>query len=455
MKKFYSNVFKAVAACMMLVAAATPATAATPKWEKCGNIFAPYSIFKTSTGRLLVGDYDSNKKGGIYYSDDYGDTWQKAQIMRDYNWNDFCEVPGPDGEKYIFAAGILYPSIARSEDDGETWITLSYISAMKDVPGIDKLEDFEGVGAVKVRFDPTYHRVYAVIQGFDGVVVYSDDYGETWSMTDGSGFQLFDPNYGYFYDFPYGMEYFNGNIYVMGMYHWYKLNGKTKKWTKVKRNGSTMVSNLMCEVTMSPDAKWLFATSPQERGIVEEQGYYPEFVIRTKDCAKFEVGQFPEGETYAYNRSMHHDGERLYLTVKTKAAYYSLDNGDTWKVLGNNYPGVFVPMMTSDDKYLYAAGYDAGGGSLDGIYRIAKKGLESGIEEVAADTPREGLDIDFDRYNFAVNAQGVSSIEIYNAAGRCVAKSAANRVNIAALPFGPYIYKVTTGAGQFSGKFFK
>lgn len=454
MKKFYSNLFKAAAACVMLVAS-IPAIAATPKWEKCGNIYAPYSIFKTSTGRLLVGDYDEQKQGGIYYSDDHGDTWQKAGIMRDYNWNDFCEVTGPNGEQYIFAAGILNPSIARSEDDGETWITLSYKSAMAGVEGFDKLEEDVEFGAVKVRFDPTYHRVIAVVQGFDGVVVYSDDYGETWSMTDGSGFQLFDPNYGYFYDFHYGMEYFNGNIYAMGMYHWYKLNGKTKKWSKVKRDGKTFNSNLMDECCLTPDGKWLFATSPQERGIVEEQGYYPEFVIRTKDCANFEVGKFPEGETYAYNRSIHHDGERLYITVKTKAAYYSLDNGDTWKVLGNNYPGVFVPMLTSDDKYLYAAGYDPGVGELDGIYRIAKEGLDSGIDEVAVDNAREGLDIDFDRYNFVVNAQGVSSIEIVNTAGQTVAKSATNRVSIATLPYGVYVYKVTTAAGQFSGKFFK
>lgn len=81
--------------------AASFATPASAEWEQINKLPESASHFITSEGVFLMSDLrQDTMDGGIYYSEDKGQTWTKSDV-RDYNYNCFLELNG-----YIFAPGI-------------------------------------------------------------------------------------------------------------------------------------------------------------------------------------------------------------------------------------------------------------------------------------------------------------------------------------------------------------
>ena len=82
----------------------------------------PNDMYITSDGRIIVGEYSKmysdEGAGGIYMSDDNGDTWQIADIAN-YNYTVFLEADG-----YFYAFG-EDAKIARTKDF-EDWEIMDY-----------------------------------------------------------------------------------------------------------------------------------------------------------------------------------------------------------------------------------------------------------------------------------------------------------------------------------------
>ncbi|MBD5356383.1 MAG: exo-alpha-sialidase [Bacteroides sp.] len=175
-------------------------------WEQVHSLPNTYAHFITSEGVNLMSDYRDNRDGGIYYSEDGGATWTKSEV-RDYWFSNFYEADG-----YIFAIGSGC-RIGRSEDGGRTWDLLNYSKAIEDwVP--NKVLDATVCYAITVLDGVLYAGDFS-----GGGVICSNDYGETWEMTDRDSLYIYftgesEPQMDSFYH----LEAFKGMVYAFGLY---------------------------------------------------------------------------------------------------------------------------------------------------------------------------------------------------------------------------------------------
>lgn len=467
MANLYSHLLGISAAALLLASAplaSAQETVVANKWERCLKVTAPWAIFKTSTGRLLVGDLDDNMTGGIWYSDDHGTTWQKSQIMKDYHWSQFIET-----DEYIFALAYSRPYVARSADDGKTWITLSYQALTKDYAVDEKGNPYNEYGATDLTYDPERKRLYVAPQGIATGPIYTEDNGQTWKRTNDKGLYLKFSEGDIVLEYPYSLNYFKGKVFMGGLYAMSAYDADTDTWTQVV-NGNARLEGLLTACTIDGD-KTFFATSSQERGIVVEQNYYPPFIRYTNDGVKWSQTEWPEGEDYGYVRAIHHDGSRLYAAIKSKTGYYSEDDGKTWRNLGKGYEGSvqFPCAITADDKYVYLANWCipdwTGKDNGEGIYRIlieylpeASSGASdieiAGIKDVTAEAAPATVTVDGGW--LTVNCNEPCGIEIYSAAGQRIRPlTSSTRINVSGLPKGAYICCVHTQNSTQNIKFVK
>ena len=127
-KNLYSKFIKSA---MLLVSfmLGTNISAQEVAWEQIYKLPATNAFHISKNGNLILADFNwEDTNGGIYISENKGTTWKKTNA-KDYNYNIFCE-----NNEYIFAAG-EEARIARSNDGGKTWETLSYKRAVLDVLG--------------------------------------------------------------------------------------------------------------------------------------------------------------------------------------------------------------------------------------------------------------------------------------------------------------------------------
>lgn len=441
------------------------AVSAHAEWERCLPLEYAYGVFHTSKGTVIASSFDRDLQGGMYWSDDNGTTWNDSEVM-DYMFEDFVEAG-----KYVFASGNAYPRVARSANGGKTWTILNLRNVIK--PWIDTSKEEDGetpIGIAGITFDPERNRLYVAFEGADFGVAYSDDWGMNWKMTDRESLLLpAAPQQGIpvdFMDFFYSIKYFNGKVYVAGMYHWAEYDADEDKWTLVREhdgegNSQVLFSNFLC--ALEPNGDTMYAARASEATTMPDLNYYPPFVTKTKDCKHFTKSGYPEGEDYLYIRALHHTGNNLLAAVKNKTMYVSPDNGDTWADCAKGLPHYVPCTMTSDEKYVYAALYAVNENDFDkeGIYRLPIEELYTNARP-AESKPEDSIAEIADEINVTITTTELSvatprcrSIEIYDAAGRLQARGLGSSVSLSQLPAGVYVYNLNIPGNRTVGKFVK
>ena len=385
MRKFY---FFALIA---LMASAFTANADGAKWEQVLTLPECYAGFATSHGTVLASDQKFARNGGIYFSEDQGDTWTKCAV-EDYNYAYFFEY-----EDYVFALGTGC-MVARSSDWGKTWEVFDYL---------DAADELMKSGMVVVGTVPDNTYAYSGI-GFNGRifvanmnngVFVSDDFGETWNYTDPTGLALGAGGNAHIYC----LNEYDDVIYGFGAYSifkfdivefdadnilevWEPLSDASNFMTQVTNLGNKMVAGRGIN-NADLDTPFLFTST---------NGIDWEGVTGRPQIWNAEDEEYvPLKENYVSALGTYHNPENggSYLLAMTQhyGVYSSTDMGATWADFSDGLPLDLWPnryLLTHDDTYVYAAIFGLETDKASGIYRFPLSEIpatELGIETVVAD----------------------------------------------------------------------
>ncbi len=426
MRKSVLNFSYILSAILVAFAAALPASA---QWQKVCDAPQVEEVFVTSKGSVLVSSWDeATGKGGIYRSTDSGDSWTKTKA-RNYRWNKFMEVR----DSIIYTPGDG-SHVARSLDDGATWQILSFESVISDYVSGKELPYITSYG---MAYDPELKRVYVAVFADQVGVVYSDDFGETWQLTDRKT-QLLDFGYGDTHmDIYYGAVFYKGYFYALGLYTIHRYLPKTNSWEVVLNN-----SNGLVVTTVMDDVLYL------GHALEIEPGY---LLRTTEDFKTFVNTPLPAGQLNAYVRALDNDGKMLFYAWSTGGVFYSTDKAQTWKECGtglpNSYPGGFFTSLANNDEYLFTVSYSAMA-EYNGVYRIPKSNLTAGVAAVDSDMAQ----VSFADNTLTVSGVDSADITVYNTAGGVVKRTKGTSCSLTGLSVGTYLYTVATSGRMLSGK---
>lgn len=354
-----------------LILALLCSTPAQADWEMMREQNATYTFHITKDGVMLLSDFLDNGKGGIYISEDHGETWTKTGA-KDHNYHNFYEF----GD-YVYAVGYGC-HIARSEDGGRTWDILSYSRALQDAnmphTSPDNLESSQT--QAMALYDG---KLYVADCSF-GVVV-SEDWGETWAVTDykSLSYAVDDGGKGdgTAIEFLYNLIVYKGKLIATGIYNCYQYVPTTKKW-KVIRNDSNVT------------AVWTIFNNTLYvgRSIFNRSTELP-FLMKTTDLKTWKDTGRPENTIDTNVRALYSDKDCIYAGLQNGGLYFSFDGGETWNCkndgipytvddYGNNIYQHLLRIIT-DDKYVYIALYNEPWNAdqhTSGVFRISRDELD-------------------------------------------------------------------------------
>lgn len=413
-----------------LAAMVLPSMAEDAQWEQCLKVPEAYSIFRTSKGTLLVSSWDENGKGGIYRSTDHGDSWEKNRV-RYKKWHEFIEV-----EDSLLFIGGTDCSVARSDDDGETWLILSYKKVIEKYCDEKELPYVE----TEITYDPDRRRLYVDAQNSNGGVIYSDDFGETWTMTNRNGLTInWGDGTGDVMDSVYGMVYFKNRMYVLGLVAMKAYDADRDRWTNVSTKNSCASTH-----TIHKGALYL------GHAMMIEPGYLLKYTTDGKTWKTTPEDAGRSESKMSYVRALHSDGDRLYYGYYCNAVRYSNDDAQTWHDLAPLSPGfAFYTSLTSDDKYVYMVAYNYQNPNL-GIFRFPKDKLAgSGVDAVATDGTGVRM---VDGVISAIDDKPMQ-ISVFDASGRVADNRTVWSYDTAVLAPGIYTYRAVVSGKVATGKF--
>ncbi len=417
-----------------MVALACAVSAFSVGWEQVLAEKAIQTVFCTSDGILLAADYKFDNSGGIYRSTDNGNTWEKTTAT-DHNYTVFVEHDG-----VLFAAG--YGGITRSRDSGITWEELPYCDALTGyIPGKNPAES-----SVVYGFGFKGDRLYAA--DFNGYVLYSDDLGDSWTVTDPAGMTI-NPYGTPFQDVLYALVVYKDKVLAGGLYQVYMYDEAANTWAPLEGVGN-------CMAVYTEVDGILFAGHA-----IEDDNDQNPFVQYTSDCVEWGGLSHPAGFLSNYVRSMTGFGKTLAVGTMYNGVYTTSDMGETWYAFADglyvtsppnqeNLTYLSIISMANDDEYVYAALYDLPFAQHDGsgIYRIAKSEMTAGISDATSDGKDANVLVTADE----IMADGGVSTILYDVRGAVVA-SGIEKVSLSGLTPGIYIYKVNfEDAGPVCGK---
>jgi len=393
-------------------------------WEQVLAEKAMQTVFYTSKGTMLAADYKFDGSGGIYRSINKGDSWEKTTAP-DHGYMSFAEHGG-----MLFAAG--YAGMTRSSDDGKTWDELtSYRTALADcIPGKD-LSKTSTVYSIAFKGSRLY------VAEFNGYVLYSDDMGDSWTVTDSNGFAVESQDFGSSQDLIYSLVVYKNRLLAGCLYHLYSYDEAADKWTAIDGVGNCLSVFAKVDGT-------LFAGHA-----IEDDYVYNPFLEYTIDCVEWTPIFHPAGFLSNYVNSMTGFGKILIVGTNSDGIYTTFDMGESWGTYNNGLyvkdaeldkPSYLsVKSMTYDDKYVYVALYDLpfAEHSGSGVYRLLKSELKpilSGLSDV--DATRLVVMAD------GISAEGGLSMSVYDVGGTVVA-SGIDHVSFSGLIPGVYVYKVS------------
>ena len=412
------------------------------KWEQIRALPASYIVFVAPNGNLIMSDFQYDYSGGLYYSEDKGETWIKADV-EDFAYNTIIQA----GE-YIIASGELC-NLARSKDNGVTWELLNYSYMLYDY-----IEEKAAENDLSYALNYFHGKLF--IADFDGAgVMYSEDFGESWTMTDRESL-MYEYEGNKYIDSFYKMDVNNDRLLLFSMYFVYRLNEENYTWELLRSD-----SNFM-GVTATYDNTKLVCG----RSIYNYTDQVP-FLEYTEDGGStWNAVPRPEGMIDNNVRAMCAFDNHLVVGLQTGGFFYTSDLGETWRDVSDGIPYYLheeegmdpikvyeIPTsMVYDDEYIYMVIYDEpwADGSLSGIYRYSKADLVSGVSTTIDDKSN----IFYANNTLYLNAN--ADVNIYNINGHLVlSQEDCTELSISNLQRGVYIYQATINNKVVSGKFVK
>lgn len=435
MMKNYTLFFKSFICCIAILATTT----ASAQWEQIQVLPATQNIFVAPNGNLISSDFQFDYTGGIHYSVDKGATWTKADV------EDFAYTRMIQAGEYIIASGEAC-HLARSKDNGVTWEVLSYAYMFTDYIPEDAI-------TYNVAYAITYYKNKLFVADFGGGgVIYSEDFGETWTMTDRESLKfVIDGNTTI--DCFYNLAENNNELLLFSVYFIYRLNETDYTWELLRSD-----SNFM-GVSTTIDNKLICG-----RAIMNYNAKSP-FLEYTEDGGRT-WGSIAHADTTTYDcnvRAIHSDEKGMYVGLQNGGIFYTTDLGLTWLNISQGIPGINNEngtftynsplVITSDEEYLYAAIYDVpwASNTASGIYRYKKENLPTAsVDKIINDNVR------IFAYNNTLYATQNANITIYDINGNKVKVAQnCNTVDITSLARGLYIYEAYINGNRITGKFAK
>lgn len=374
------------------------------EWEMLHELSATYAVYITKEGVMLHSDFQDDRTGGIYISEDKGLTWKKTNA-KDYNYSGFYEY----GD-YVYAVGYS-ARIARSEDGGRTWDVLNYSRALENIKGANA----SGIAGTACYGLALHNgKLYACDFAFG--VVMSEDWGESWSLVDLGGltYKIDDGGKGdgTAIETLYNIFDYNGTLMTCGLYHCYVLNDNTNRWT-LKRNDS----NCMAVHTVFDGTLYCGRSMPNW------DADYP-FLLSTLNMIAWKKVAHPTGVLDTNVRALFSDNEYIYAGLQRGGVFVTADKGMHWYDISYNLPHIELPdgksedflsplRFASDDEYLYLAIYNEPWNEsqhTSGVYRISKSELHT---VTGIDAPS------------VVSSSATGTL--YDLSGRCIAPTKAQR----------------------------
>jgi len=281
----------------------------------------------------------------LYWTTDGGDTWWARGEMRDRVIQALAVAPANDQVVYAATEGALF----RSADGGETWINVWGMS-------YTAIADREKWSHIEARY---YDRVE---QGDLWLVIgdrvwRSMDGGETWQeVTDGS---YRDVGATGDWKVVEGEEYrsvddADGWLALAGKL--YRTTDEGRSWTRI---GSDPGWGEVCTMRVSAIDPGVLYVGTTSRGL---------FIMRNGG-ATWQI-RLPSTEIVAIVQGRQHPG--LLYVATSQGLYRSMDHGDTWEVVNQDWAGrrvTAVALDSYDDRVVYASVEDVG------IYRSSDGGM--------------------------------------------------------------------------------
>lgn len=416
-------------------------------WEQVYSHPTTQAHFITSKGTFLLADFDDNRSGGIFISEDKGATWTKTGV-KDFNYHKFYEADG-----YIYAMG-YNARIARSSDDGHTWDVLNYSKALDGVVESKDMEALVAYGIVKVD-DKLYIADFA-----GGGVLVSPDNGETWSLTDRESLMVDMEGLGMTMGNFYNLVYFKGYIYAFAALSVHRYDIDADRWEPVD-----LWSNFMSVSTIF-DGRLVCGRA------VTNADPEVEYLVYTEDGRTWDDIKAPtplwEFGLSRNVRALYSDDKYIYTAgpdglirntetpgpeyVNAPDFFYTPDFGETWTHVPGLPARMYPLTLTSDEDYIYVSLYSPiPSNANSGLWRIAKSELTgAGVGSVMAEGDLSVM-VSGDMMEISPIADRVT---VYNLDGRIVRSACGvSSLDLGMLDKGVYTYEAVSAKGKETGKF--
>jgi photosystem II stability/assembly factor-like uncharacterized protein len=406
------------------------------QWEPTG--FTQSSVWvlgQAQNGNLIAADDIYPDRGGIYLSQDAGETWTKTNAL-DYSYTSHLVK-----DENVYLGGIE-SIVAISHNHGETWSNVDFKNLLPEASENTPIYAME------------YHngRIYAAVLSLG--IAYSEDNGITWQLTDVES--LLDENNpedgG---QWCYNLRSYKGKLYNVGAFGIWEYNEDADLWSNVDETwygGSTCI------------AEDVFYVVYNAQGI-------PDGIRYTTDFQEWEVMPIPDGVSTSFRFMEYHKGA-FFLGHVSEAIFYTMDKGETWIEYRENFPG-FSPVpginfygtpmgLTFAGNNMFCGVFSPDEG-VGGIYMAPVPDEVTDVIEMPANfQPRvyPNPANDFVLLQFPKGEKNHGSLIITDITGRVkynktIQNEGGNAIAIPTRNWLPgfYLYTITTGESKASGKF--
>lgn len=307
------------------------------QWEPTGFTNSTWVLCQAQNGNLIAADDNYPNMGGIYLSQDQGESWEATNALN-YSYTSYLVK-----DESIYMGGVD-GNVAISHDNGQSWTNVEFRAL------------FPGITDNNVIYAMEYHngRIYASVLSLG--VVYSEDNGVSWNLTDQESlWEVGNPENGG--QWTYNLRSFNGKLYNVGAFGIWEYNEIEDLWSQVDNRwygGSSVVVNDVFYVAYNA-------------------GGVPDGIRYTTDFQVWESMPLPVGSQTTIRILEYYRGA-FFIGHVHDAVFYTIDHGQTWIDYREDFPA-FSPAPALD---LYGVPMNL---VFDGETMFC--GVFSGFDEVA------------------------------------------------------------------------
>ena len=280
-------------------------------WEPTAyNKSAVWLLCEATNGNLIMADDIYPDLGGIYISQDGGGLWEKCDVG-DYAYTAYLVK-----DESVYLGGVEC-NVAISHNNGETWSNVNFKELLPEATDNNPIYAME------------YHkgRIYAAVLTLG--IVYSDDDGITWSLTDLESL-LHDDNPDNGGQWCYNLRSFKGKLYNVGAFGIWEYDDVDDLWSKVDDRSWAGSSCVVDDI---------FYVAYNASGM-------PDGIRYTTDFQSWEVMPIPDYLTTSIRCLEYHQGA-FFIGHVQEAVFYTMDQGETWNEYRENFPA-FSPFPGLD-----------------------------------------------------------------------------------------------------------